>query len=94
MTINVLPPVVVYEVFAVNDSYVGSFGQPFTPLPSALLLRNDNATSPSPQLAVVSSSASLVQGSGSVSGITPNGSFTFTPAQGFFGECPACCVAL
>ena len=63
----------------------GTYNTPFSPPAGALILANDTSgCSPSPQLRVLNNT-NLIRGSGSVSGVSPTGNFTFTPAPGFFG---------
>ena len=78
------PPTVVYQIVARNDTYTGTYNTPFTlALPSTILL-NDDSSSPTKQLEVTTGpSPALVRGSGNVTNLTPQGTFTFTPANGF-----------
>lgn len=69
---------------AVNDSYDGVFGQPFTPTSlNQLLLYNDTSYDGGPIVVGVASPPSPQDGNVTVSS---SGNFTFTPVTGWSGE--------
>lgn len=81
VTITVSPPPT--PPVAVNDSYNGVFGQPFSPsTANQLLLYNDNSTTGG--ALVVGIVTALSPQAGNLT-VTSNGNFTFSPAFGWSG---------
>lgn len=67
---------------AVNDAYNTTAGTPIT----GRLLDNDSGPGGASQLQVTSIGALSNPAAGTITGGTPGGNFTFTPAPGFTGE--------
>ncbi len=80
-----IPPPGSTCVQAVDDYYTGLYNQPYSPPSGSLILGNDTSCNPTPQLEVVAAGPITI-GSGNLISWSPNGSFVFTPTQGWSGR--------
>lgn len=80
MTIYIPPPA---ALEAVNDTYWGTYNQPFVTTPSQSVLSNDSSANADARLSVETVGS---PDGGNLTTWEPNGTFRFVPDRFWFGE--------